>query len=133
LAVRAETTHVLLDRALILYRRPRSTVWQCRYKVGGVWQRATTQQHDLAQAQIAARELMIEAEIRKRSNLPVITSKFRHVARLAIERLEQEARIGRGKITYKQYIQIIRDYLIPILGSRSITNIGLLPVPWTPT
>jgi hypothetical protein len=31
---------------------------------------------------------MIEAEIRKEQNLPVITRKFRDVAKLAIERLE---------------------------------------------
>jgi hypothetical protein len=47
---RASTTHVLLDNELIVYRRPRSRVWQCRYKVDSTWQRATTKQRDLAKA-----------------------------------------------------------------------------------
>jgi hypothetical protein len=63
-----------------------------------VWQRATTKQHDLTKAPIAARELVIEAEIRKRSNLPVATRKLCHMARLAIERREHEERIGRLKV-----------------------------------
>ena len=33
---------------------------------------------------------MIEAEVRKANNIPVITRRFRDVARLAIDRLEHE-------------------------------------------
>lgn len=65
----------------------------------------------------------MEAEIRKRSNLPVITRKFRNVARLAVERLEHEIAIGKGKRSYKDYIRVINDYLIPILGKKAITSI----------
>jgi hypothetical protein len=65
----------------------------------------------------------MEAEIRKRSNPPVITCKFRDVARLAVERLEHEIAVGKGKRSYTDYIRVIIDYLIPILGKRSITSI----------
>jgi hypothetical protein len=65
----------------------------------------------------------MEAAIRRRSNLPVITRKFRDVARLAVERLEHEIAIGKGKRSYTDYIRVIQDYLIPILGKRSITSI----------
>jgi integrase len=68
--------------------------------------------------------LRIEAEIRKRSNLPVITRKFRDVAKLAVERMEHEIRSGNGKVSYADYIRVIEEYLIPVLGKRSITNIG---------
>lgn len=118
-----ETTHTLIERELIVYRRERSKIWQCRYKVDGVWQRASTKEHDLKKAKARAHELRLEAEIRKRSNLPVITRKFKDVARLAVERLEHEIAIGKGKRSYTDYIRVIQDYLIPILGKRSITNI----------
>jgi NADH:ubiquinone oxidoreductase subunit D len=42
-----ETTHVLLENELVVYQRERSSIWQCRYKVGGIWQRASTKERDL--------------------------------------------------------------------------------------
>ena len=118
-----ETTHTLIERELIVYRRERSSIWQCRFKVDGVWQRASTKHSDLKKAKARAHELRMEAEIRKRSNLPVITRKFRDVARLAVERLEHEIAIGKGKRSYTDYIRVINDYLIPILGRKAITSI----------
>ena len=118
-----ETTYTLIERALIVYRRERSGIWQCRYKVDGVWQRASTKESDLTKAKARAHELRMEAEIRRRSNLPVITRKFRDVARLAVERLEHEIAVGKGKRSYTDYIRVINDYLIPILGKKSITSI----------
>lgn len=118
-----ETTHTLIERELIVYRRERSNIWQCRFKVDGVWQRASTKHSDLKKAKARAHELRMEAEIRKRSNLPVITRKFRDVARLTVERLEHEITIGKGKRSYTDYIRVINDYLIPILGKKAITNI----------
>jgi integrase len=117
------TTHVLMPNELVIYRRERSGVWQCRYKVAGIWQRASTKQRNLKLAKQAARELMIEAEIRHRSNLPVVTRRFRDVAKLAIQRMEAETANKQGKISYTDYKRVIEDYLIPILGNRSITNI----------
>ena len=118
-----ETTHKLIERELIVYRRERSGIWQCRFKVDDVWQRASTKERDLKKAKARAFELRMEAEIRKRSNLPVITRKFRNVARLAVERLEHEIAIGKGKRSYTDYIRVINDYLIPILGKKAITSI----------
>ncbi len=118
-----ETTLVVMDHALVVYRRERSTIWQCRYKVDGVWQRASTKERDVEKAKLKARELLIEAEIRKRSNLPVVTRKFTSVAKLAIERMEDEQKSGKGKVSYSDYIRVINDVMIPCLGKRSITTI----------
>ncbi|MBA5608275.1 tyrosine-type recombinase/integrase [Duganella sp. FT3S] len=118
-----DTTHVLMENELIVYRRERSNIWQCRFKVDGLWQRASTKERDFKKAKAKARELMIEAEIRKRSNLPVITRRFRDVAKLAIQRMEQEQASGKGKVSYSDYIRVIQDYLIPFLGNRNITSI----------
>ena len=118
------TTHVLMPNELVIYRRERSGVWQCRYKVAGVWQRASTKQRNLKLAKQAARELMIVAEIRHRSNLPVVTRRFRDVAKHAIQRMDAETANKQGKISYTDYKRVIEDYLIPILGNRTITNIG---------
>ena len=118
-----ETTHTLMENELIVYRRERSSIWQCRYKVGGVWQRASTKERDLKKAKTIAKEFMIRAEIRKHDNLPVITRKFRDVAKLAIQRMEQKLANKQGKVSYNDYIRVINEYLIPILGKRLISNI----------
>ena len=118
-----DTTHVLMDNELVLYQREHSTIWQCRFKVDGTWQRATTKQRDFKKAKAAARKLWIAAEIRKEQNLPVVTRKFRHVAKLAVDRMDSETAAGRGKTSFVDYKRIIDDYLIPHLGNHSITNI----------
>ena len=118
-----DSTHILIPNALTLYQRERSGVWQCRYKVAGVWQRASTKEHNLKKAKERAKEILIEAEIRERSNLPVVTRRFRDVAKLAIERMEDETTAGHGKAIYKDYIGVINNYLIPALGKRVITNV----------
>ncbi len=123
MSAKKETTHIISEGELVLYRRERSSIWQCRYKVGGVWQRASTKERKLKDAKEVAKELRITAEIRKRDNLPVITRKFRDVAKLAVQRMEQKLANGDGKVSYKDYIRIITEYLIPILGNRLITNI----------
>lgn len=118
-----KSTHTLLDRKLVLYRRENSGAWQCRYKVDGKWQRTTTKETELKKAEAAAQELLIAAEIRKRDNLPVITRRFRDIAKLAIKRMQDEITAKNGKAIYNDYIAAINNYFIPLLGKRLITNI----------
>jgi integrase len=120
---KVETTHELMRKELVIYRRERSEIWQCRYKVAGIWQRASTKQRRFEEAKTRAKEIFFEAEIRNRSNLPVITRRFKDIAKLAIERMEQELSAGKGKVIYRDYIRVITDYIIPSLGNRMITNI----------
>lgn len=118
-----ETTHTLLANQLVIYRRERSSIWQCRYKVDGVWQRASTKEREFAKAKEKAQRLIIEAEIRKRSNIPVVTRRFKDVAKLAVKRLEDKIASNQAKVSYSDYKRIIEDYLIPALGRRLITAI----------
>jgi len=76
MADKLNTTHVVLDRELIVYRRERSSTWE----------RATTKERDLKAAKKKADRLRVVAAIRKQENLPAITRKFSNVAKLAIER-----------------------------------------------
>ena len=120
---KVDSTHTILERQLIVYRRRQSGAWQCRYKVGGQWQRATTKELDLKKAIAKAKRLLIEAEIRLEKNLPVVTRRFRDIAKLAVERMQQELNSGKGRVSFKDYIRVIDDYLIPILGNMAVTSI----------
>lgn len=120
----ALTTHVLMNRELVLYKSSRSEVWQCRYKVDHKWLRASTREYKFDLACAKAKELLIEAEIRKRANIPVVTRRFKDIAILAVDRMQQEKRAGTGKVIYTDYMIVIEKYLIPFFGSRMITNIN---------
>lgn len=123
MAEKIDTTHVLMDITLVLYRREHSGVWQCRYKVGEVWQRATTKERDFEKAIERAKHLMIAAEVRKVQNLPFVTRRFRDVVKLAVQRLKDEIASGNGKFIYSDYIRVINDVCIPYLGNRNVAKI----------
>lgn len=123
MALQSSNTHVLMYRELVIYKILRSRIWQCRFKVDHKWHRRSTNEYDLDKARHRAKEMMIEAEIRKRSNLPTVTRKFKDIAKLAVERMQQERRAGTGKVIYVDYMIVIEKYLIPFFGNRMITNI----------
>jgi hypothetical protein len=56
-----DTTHVLIDKQLVIFLRPRSAVWQCRYQVEKHWQRESTGEHELEKAKVAAHNLLLKA------------------------------------------------------------------------
>jgi len=119
------TTTVLLDRQLIIYKRERSNVWQCRFQVDGKWQRTSTDQTDKDKAVAAAHEILIKANVRKEMNVSPITRTFRDIAKLAVKRMYDELEAGQGKVSYKDYKLAIDNYLIPALGKYYIDNIDL--------
>lgn len=126
MAQQLDTTHVLLENELIIYRRERSGIWQCRYKVDGKWQRTSTKQYDISKAKVKAKDLMVEAEIRKRNNIPVVTRRFGDIAKLVVKKMREDVAVGantKGIKAYKDYIPVLEKYLIPILGKKLITNI----------
>jgi len=119
----ADTTHVVMERTLIVYRRECSAVWQCRYRINRHWQRASTGERELPRAIQKAHKMYITAEVRHSQGLPVVTRRVKHVAALAIKRMEDELAIGQGKVSYETYIRIINDFILPTIGRREITSI----------
>lgn len=120
---RKPTTHVLIEGELTLAKRPRSNVWQCRYSVDGIWQHTSTGEYDLKLAKKRAHELLTEAKVRQRMNVPPITRLFKDVAKHALKRMEMEILAGNGKASYKDYRVAIEKYLIPALGRYKVDNI----------
>jgi hypothetical protein len=57
MAGQLDTTHTLMAGTLLVYQRERSAIWQCRFKVADVWQRASTKERDLKRAVDADRKL----------------------------------------------------------------------------
>ena len=120
---KAEHTVHILEGQATLFQRPATPHWHVRYKVHGKWERSSTKCTDLAEARRRATELVTEAWFKERNGLPVVNKRFKSVARLAIKRMDELAKSGRGKATYKTYTQAIENYLIPLLGNHNVDRI----------
>lgn len=116
------TVHILEGKAT-LFQRPLTPHWHVRYKVHGKWERATTKCEGLKEAKAKAVELVTNAWFREKNNLPIVSKKFKSVARLAIERMEKMQEANQGKATFKTYIQSLHRYHIPFFGNHNIDRI----------
>jgi len=123
MTARKDTTHVLIDKELLLAQRPRSSVWQCRYFIDSMWQHVSTGERELKLAKKRAHEILVEAKLRKKMQVAPITRRFRDVAKHTLKRMEKETASGNGKASYRDYTLAINKYLIPILGSNHVDNI----------
>jgi len=115
----------LRPNKLTLYKRPKSPLWQCRYKLhNGEWYRQSTGTDDQAEAEDIAFKLYYGAGEREKNNLPQNTRKFGNVARYAATRMTEELDAGGGKVVYKDYIRVINNYLIPYFGKQKVDSIN---------
>lgn len=124
MSAKKPTTHTIIEGELTVALRERSSVYQCRYCIDGVWQRNTTGERDLALAKAKALDIYKEAHWKKKNNVVPITRFFRDVAKVVVKKLKEELANGNGKASYKDYILAIEKYLIPILGKYKIDTIG---------
>ncbi len=124
--VKVETTHIILPRELIVYLRSDSDVWQCRLKVDNKWMARTTKERDVNKAVERAKRLLFEAQLRKEANIPVVTRKFRDIAKLAYQQMEEEETNAKVKapVSYQQYKTIIKDYIIPFFGNHLVDKVS---------
>jgi len=122
---KVETTNVILPRELIVYQRGDSDVWQCRLKIDNKWMARTTKERDLDKAIDRAKRMFFEAQLRKESNLPVVTKKFRDIAKLTKQQMVDELANPKMKapVSFNQYVKIIDDYLMPFFGNKNIDTI----------
>ena len=117
-----DTVHILEGQAT-LFRRPTSPIWHVRFKVHGKWERQTTKCEDLSAAKQKATDMVVDARFKEKHSLPIVNKRVKSVAKLTIRRLETLIASGRGKATYKTYIQAIEKYIIPQLGNHNIDKI----------
>ena len=86
----------LRDGEVVVYRRPESPLWQCRYKrQDGSWQRATTHQASLERAVAAACLLYDEARFRQKLGLAQKGCNFTELAQTTL--VELRASLGAGE------------------------------------
>ncbi|MEY4640679.1 MAG: hypothetical protein RLZZ227_673 [Pseudomonadota bacterium] len=116
----------LLPNKVTIYQRDRSARWQARIKLkSGEWYRISTGARDEADAREAALKFYHTADYKEQNKLPQSTRKFAAVAQYAISRMQDELDEESGKVVYKHYIAVLKNYLIPFFGKLDIANIGV--------
>ena len=116
----------LIRSKVTIYQRERSNLWQARIKLkSGEWYRITTGTDSEDAAREAALKFYYTADYKEQNKLPQSTRKFAAVAQYAVTRMQNELDEESGKIVYKHYIAVIKNYLIPFFGKMDIANVGV--------
>lgn len=123
-ATAQSNVHYLRDGEVVVYKRTRSRVWQCKYKLfTGAWVRVSTRKTSFEYAARVATELYDEARYRERLGLAPIHKTFSEIARITVDDLKRDIAAGTGKKIYADYCRAIEGYLIPFFGERHLQNI----------
>lgn len=119
-----ESLYYLRDGEVVLFKRARSRVWQCRYKLfNGTWMRLSTRKTALEYAKKVACNLYDESRYREQLGLAPVQKSFADIARITVEELRRDITAGTGKKIYVDYISIIERYFVPFFGERHLQNI----------
>ena len=122
----AETADLVLlrDGEVVLYKRTRSRVWHCRYKLfTGEWVRVSTRKTNFEHATRVASDLDEEARHRQLLGLAPVQKSFADIACTTIDELKRDLAAGTGKKIYVENVSIIERYFIPFFGERHLHNI----------
>jgi integrase len=122
----AAETIIVKENAIRLVRRADSTRWQVHYKVEklGKWLRVATGTDDLGKAHEIAEEKWHEARILANNDAFVVSKKFKAVAQMVLSELEAKVKSGTARRgSNYDYINAIKNYLIPFFGNHNIDRI----------
>jgi integrase len=112
-----------IDEGLHIYLQRNSKVWLARFKIDGKWISRTTKQREKAKAITAAIRVKAECDIKLAHGIAIQTKAFKDVARLAIERMQEQPKASKGYASLADYEQILRRYHIPFFERTHITSI----------
>ena len=115
---------LLRDGELVLYRRTRSLLYQCRYKLAdGAWYRQSTRKASLEQAIATACDLYDEARYRQRLGLAHKTHSFAQIAQVALVELRAKIDASTGRTAYSDYVGCIEKYFVPYFGDKRLEEL----------
>lgn len=114
----------LRDGELVVYRRSRSLLFQCRYKLAdGTWTRQTTGKAALEHAIARACDIYDEARYRQRLGLAHRTHTYAQIASLTVNELRKQIDASNGKTAYHTYVSCIEKYFVPYFAERKLEDI----------
>jgi hypothetical protein len=114
----------LRDGEIVLYRRTRSLLYQCRFKLAdGKWHRFSTRKASLENAIAAACDMYDEARYRQKLGLAHRTHTFAQIAAITLNDLRKQIDVSKGKTAYHSYVSCIEKYFIPYFAERKLEEL----------
>jgi integrase len=121
-------TIYLRDGEVVVYRRSRSLLYQCRYKLAdGSWYRQSTRKASVEHAIAAACNLYDEARYRQRLGLAHQTHTFAQIAAITLAELRLKIDASTGRTAYTDYVSCIEKYFLPYFADKRLEELK-----WTP-
>jgi integrase len=120
--VPSSETIVIRTEQLRLVKRDGTKNWQVHYKIEGVkkWFRSSANTSEIDKAKKIAERMWMKATFDHEEGRPVISKKFKPIAEIVLEKLQEEVKAGTAKPSAKDYISAIKLYLIPFYGIYNI-------------
>lgn len=121
----ANAQHIhLRDGEVVLYRRSRSLLYQCRYKLAdGTWYRQSTRKASIEHAVAVACDLYDEARYRQRLGLAHQTHTFAQIAAVALAELRVKIDSSTGRTAYSDYVGCIEKYFVPYFKDKRLEEL----------
>jgi len=114
----------LRDGEVVLYRRSRSLLYQCRYKLAdGTWYRQSTRKASIEHAVVVACDLYDEARYRQRLGLAHQTHTFAQIAAVALAELRVKIDASTGRTAYSDYVGCIEKYFLPYFKDKRLEEL----------
>ncbi len=114
----------LRDGEVVLYRRSRSLLYQCRYRLAdGTWHRVSTRKASVEHAVAVACDLYDEARYRQRLGLAHRAHTFAQIAAITAAELRRKIDATTGKTAYHDYLSCIERYFVPYFADKRIEQL----------
>ena len=115
---------LLRDGEVVLYRRTRSLLYQCRFKLAdGKWHRFSTRRASLESAITAACDLYDEARYRQRLGLTHRAHSVAQIAAITLLELRRQIDGSSGRGASNTYVTCIEKYFIPYFGDKMLEEL----------
>ena len=114
----------LRDGDVVLYRRSRSLLYQCRYRLAdGTWHRVSTRKASVEHAIAVACDLYDEARYRQRLGLAHRTHTVAQIAAVCCAELRVKIDGSTGKTASHDYLSCIERYFVPYFGEKRLEQL----------
>ena len=115
----------LRDGEVVLYKRTRSLLYQCRYKLeDGTWHRVSTRKASVEQAVQVACNLYDEARYRQRLGLTHRAHTFAQIAAITAAELRRKIDAANGsKTSYHDYLSCIERYFVRYFADKQLEQL----------
>jgi integrase len=114
----------LRDGEVVLYRRSRSLLYQCRYKLAdGTWYRQSTRKASIEHAVAVACDLYDQARYRQRLGLAHQTHTFAQIAQVAVAEMRVKIDASTGRTSYSDYVGCIEKYFLPYFKDKRLEEL----------